>query len=97
MNIPYADTNEGRLLMALRAGPLESDQLIERLGLFCFQNGAKNAKAAGLVTAKPIQAGAIYALTDAGKSKCPTRRSLIGWVPPECRTVASQSELMETA
>lgn len=65
MTLGYLET---KTLQALRAGPMESWQLIERLG---SSSGLR--KLISLGYAKDVEG--VYSITQAGKQNCPTRRS----------------------
>lgn len=92
---PYAATSEGRVLIALRAGPVYSDAIIERVGDNKGRKALTEAVRKGLVNREKIESSWLYSLTEAGRAKVPERRSVIRWVPPECRAVASEEELSE--
>lgn len=61
----------GRLLLALRAGPLEPEQMNER---FCNASSAL-AALTSLGLAKKTGLGNAYCITVAGREACPTRRA----------------------
>jgi hypothetical protein len=93
--LPYAATGEGRILLALRAGPIEAESLAERAGDFQARKALPGAIKDGLVKKTRLEWTYVFSLTAKGMAKCPTRRSLVGWVPDECKQVASTSELAE--
>lgn len=83
---PYADTLEGRLLIALRAGELSSEALYVRIGGESYaQRTASKAIKSGLIERRAIEHEWIYRLTPAGRALCPTRRDLVGWIPAEVK------------
>lgn len=68
---------ENMVLLALRAGPLDSATLAERTGFdihialrACIRNGWV------IHTCKDFSVGSIYAITAEGKEACPKRRNL---------------------
>lgn len=65
--------------LALRAGPVDSSQLIERLGSCTAANRLVRM---GHATAKSAGWSTVYRLTAAGLAACPSRRSLEGQVTP---------------
>lgn len=71
-----ADSDAGRLLLALRAGATTSAQLTERFGRGSAPIGSLVRK--GLV----VQDGGAYRLTEAGRAACPLRNPLAAGVTP---------------
>jgi hypothetical protein len=72
MALGYLET---KTLQALRAGPMESWQLIERLG-----SAVGLRKLISLGYAKDVEG--VYSITQAGKENCPTRRSTENFSAP---------------
>jgi hypothetical protein len=68
------DTNsdKGRVMLALRAGPMYASQLTERFPN--FHASRKTLELQGLIECKR-GLGAVYALTEEGRRACPTRRA----------------------
>lgn len=65
-----ADKPCGRMLIALRAGPMDKEQISER---FTWEaNNIRLLTLGGLVETK----GGYYRLTEAGKGVCPSRRGV---------------------
>jgi hypothetical protein len=64
-----------RVLLALRAGPLDSGQLEERIG-YAYYPAVKGLLRDGLATYVNVGAGSVYRLTRAGVAACPRRRDL---------------------
>lgn len=63
----------GRMLLALRAAPMYSDQIAERFG-----HGASGTLASLVREGHVVQRqDAAYALTESGRDHCPTRRSVL--------------------
>lgn len=99
---PLAATNAGRILLALRAGTRDSSQLTDTFGENRLNHGLTDLRALErkigkqLMTVRKADNLVYYTLTAEGRAMCPEWRSLMGWVPPECRAVATESELMET-
>lgn len=71
-----ADSDAGRLLLALRAGATTSAQLTERFGRGSALIGSLVRN--GLV----VQDGGAYRLTEAGRAACPLRNPLAAGVTP---------------
>lgn len=72
--VPKIDANsdKGRILLALRAGPMFHSELVARFAN--WHSASKPLRDSGLVVRKPGE-DAIYMLTDAGRESCPTRRA----------------------
>lgn len=66
-----------RVLLALRAGGMDSPQLIERFGDGILSVVGK-LSAQGLVASSHNGTGCVYRLTPAGLAACPARRHLEG-------------------
>lgn len=96
---PFAATIEGRILLALRAGSIDVDALEARIATNkSYRTRCTTAMiAAGLIERYKVDLTVYFRLTEAGKARMPTRRSLEGYVAPECRDVATDDELMEAA
>lgn len=73
-----------RLLNALRAGPLTSDQIDGRLELGYLKSSLSAARAAGWVVTTDDwspEGVSTYALTPLGRAVLPSRRALAAQVP----------------
>ena len=79
----YAHTHEGRLLLMLRPGPVESGALLIRMGVEKMPKHVTTAVYRGLVQRVAVEHGAIYSLTEAGRAKCPTRAIAATWEPSD--------------
>ena len=82
-----ADSTDGRLLLALRAGPMTKGELYERLG---GESRVGPFVRAGLVTYD----GEYYRLTESGRAACPFRNPLAAGLKPPAIAKLPQEELM---
>ena len=74
---PYtADSTEGRVLLALRAGTCEGPALEERFGSD-YDHVLKKLSAAGLVTSVKADRSRYWSLTPEGRAACPYRNPLL--------------------
>ena len=74
---PYtADSTEGRVLLALRAGTCEGTALEERFGSD-YDHVLKKLSAAGLVTSVKADRARYWSLTPVGRAACPHRNPLL--------------------
>lgn len=68
-----AQSSIGRLLLALRAGPLEPEALYARLGK---HSAIAESLRCGFVRRLDAYQGGAYTLTEAGRAACPCRNPL---------------------
>ena len=74
---PYtADSTEGRIMLALRAGTCEGPALEERFGSD-YDHVLKKLSAAGLVTSVKADRSRYWSLTPEGRAACPYRNPLL--------------------
>lgn len=72
---PYTQSNvAGRALLALRAGAMTTDQLVERFGSNVNTALARLAREGLIVRTADVDRHALWRLTDAGRIACPRRR-----------------------
>lgn len=73
----FIDEDIDRVLMMLRAGPLDTLTMIERTGDERVYYVIRECTRRGLIARlnSDPKFGAVYKLTDKGRAACPTRRS----------------------
>jgi hypothetical protein len=83
MKTAKISTCEARVMQALRAGPMNTSELLDR-----FPGGLRIARLLKIGYVENDAAG--YKLTELGRSQCPTRRSIekAAYLPPANATVA---------
>lgn len=77
--VAYAKTNEGRVLLALRAGPVDREQLKERLGEVAIGKAVPALKRKGLIESTLVDGFKtfMFRVTPQGKEKCPRYREQV--------------------
>lgn len=77
--VAYAKTNEGRVLLALRAGPVDREQMKERLGECAVAKAVPALKRKALIKSTLIDGFKtfMFRITPQGEKKCPRYREQV--------------------